>query len=364
MAAENKPLLQVNNLRVYFQSGEKQLRAVDGVSFSLNRGKTLGIVGESGCGKSIACMSILRLVQSPPAKYVGGEILFDGRDTLKLNDKQLRELRGARIGMIFQEPMTALNPVYTVGQQLCEAIRLHLPLKGSEAKELAMDLLRRVRVPDAGRVYGSYPFTLSGGLRQRVMIASALACKPDLLIADEPTTALDVTIQSGIMALLRHLRSETGMAVLLVSHDLSLVYESADHILVMYAGRVCEYASADELVENPLHPYTMGLINSRPSSVHERGAHEQGAHEQGAHEQGAHEQGAHEQGAHEQGAHERSAHRRLSAIPGNVPSLEDMPTGCPFHTRCGYAGKHCGTEIPPETVYPSGHRVVCWRSCI
>jgi len=324
MTAESRPLLQVNDLRVYFRTGGKQLRAVDGVSFSLEKGKTLGIVGESGCGKSVACMSILRLVQSPPANYAGGEILFDGRDTLKLKEKQLRELRGARIGMIFQEPMTALNPVYTVGQQLCEAIRLHLPLGRGEAKDLAMDLLRRVRVTDAARVYESFPFTLSGGLRQRVMIASALACKPDLLIADEPTTALDVTIQSGIMALLRRLRDETGMAVILISHDLNLVYESADHILVMYSGRVCEYAPADALVNNPLHPYTAGLINSRPSGS--------------------------------------AGLARLPAIPGNVPSLEDKPAGCPFHTRCGHSDGRCGTEAPPETIYEGGHRVACWRN--
>jgi peptide/nickel transport system ATP-binding protein/oligopeptide transport system ATP-binding protein len=324
LAAKHTPLLQVNNLCVYFQSGGKQLRAVDGVSFSLERGKTLGIVGESGCGKSVACMAILRLVQSPPAKYAGGEIFFDNKDTLKLKEKQLRELRGARIGMIFQEPMTALNPVYTVGQQLCEAIRLHLPLGKGEARGLAMDLLRRVRVPDVGRVYESYPFTLSGGLRQRVMIASALACKPDLLIADEPTTALDVTIQSGIMALLRRLRNEAGMAMILISHDLNLVYESADHILVMYSGRVCEYAPADALVNNPLHPYTSGLINSRPSGS--------------------------------------SGLTRLPSIPGNVPSLEDKPPGCPFHTRCGQAEGRCGTEAPPETTYAGGHRVACWRN--
>jgi len=316
-------LLDVRDLRVYFESrGELPLRAVDGVSFGVERGRTLGIVGESGCGKSVACLSILRLVQSPPGIYAGGEILFDGQDTLKMNKHQLRALRGARISMIFQEPMAALNPVFTVGQQLCEAIRLHQPLSKPETEALAMDLLRQVRVPDARRVFSSYAYTLSGGLRQRILIAMALSCKPDLLIADEPTTALDVTIQSKIMALLRKLREETGMAVILVSHDLSLVSESADDIMVMYSGRVCEYARVNEIVENPLHPYTIGLIHSRPSGTQREG--------------------------------------RLHAIPGAVPSLKDRPEGCPFHIRCDRAQARCSAELPPEVEMQGGHTVSCW----
>lgn len=325
MCSENQLLLEVKNLKVYFEaSGGKQLRAVDDLSFGVRRGEMLGIVGESGCGKSVACMSILRLVPSPPGVYAGGEIMFDGHvDTLKLNKNQLRELRGARISMIFQEPMSALNPVYTIGQQMCEAVRLHLPLSKQEATELSLALLQQVRIPDARRVFDSYSFTLSGGLRQRVMIAMALACKPDLLIADEPTTALDVTIQASIMALIRQLREETGMAVILVSHDLSLISESADHILVMYAGRVCEYAPAEELVTNPMHPYTLGLIRSRPSGL-------------------------------------QSTDGRLQVIPGSVPSLADKPAGCPFHPRCTFVMPRCSEEAPPETMLSGGHSVYCW----
>jgi peptide/nickel transport system ATP-binding protein/oligopeptide transport system ATP-binding protein len=323
-------LLDVRDLRVYFESrgaSKKRdvgmLRAVDGVSFRVGRGRTLGIVGESGCGKSVACLSILRLVQSPPGVYAGGEILFDGEDTLKMSKHQLRVLRGSRISMIFQEPMAALNPVFTVGQQLNEAIRLHQSVSKSEATALAIDLLRQVRIPDAKRVFNSYAFALSGGLRQRVMIAMALSCKPDLLIADEPTTALDVTIQSKIMALLRKLQEETGMATILVSHDLSLVSGNVDDIMVMYSGRVCEYAPVTALVENPMHPYTLGLIASRPSGADKKG--------------------------------------RLHAIPGTVPSLKDRPEGCPFHTRCKLSQERCQKELPPNVVMPGEHMVSCWR---
>jgi peptide/nickel transport system ATP-binding protein/oligopeptide transport system ATP-binding protein len=324
MHAEDKPLLDVKNLKVYFPAPDgRQLRAVDDLSFGVKRGEMLGIVGESGSGKSVSCMAILRLVQSPPGIYAGGQILFDDHiDILKLSKKQLRELRGARISMIFQEPMTALNPVYTIGQQMLEAIRLHRTLGHSEAEKLALELLNQVRVPDARRVFDSYSFTLSGGMRQRVMIAMALACKPDLLIADEPTTALDVTIQAGIMALIQRLRRENAMAVILISHDLSLVSNSADHILVMYAGRVCEYAPAAELIHNPKHPYTLGLIRSRPGGLPTEG--------------------------------------RLQVIPGSVPSLAEKPSGCPFHPRCDRALPRCSREAPPETQLGGGHRVFCW----
>ena len=316
-------LLDVRELRVYFESrGSQPLRAVDGVSFRVDRGRTLGIVGESGCGKSVACLSILRLVQSPPGIYAGGEILFDGQDTLKMDKHRLRALRGSRVSMIFQEPMAALNPVFTVGQQLREAIRLHQRISHPEAEALAMDMLRLVRVPDTRHVLNSYAHTLSGGLRQRVLIAMALSCSPDLLIADEPTTALDVTIQSRIMALLRKLREETGMAIILVSHDLSLVSESADDIMVMYSGRVCEYAPVGEIVRNPLHPYTLGLIASRPSGKAQGG--------------------------------------RLKAISGTVPPLALRPEGCPFNTRCSRAQKRCYSELPPDVIVEDGHMVSCF----
>jgi len=316
-------LLEVRDLRVYFESRVAlPLRAVDGVSFHVDKGKTLGIVGESGCGKSVACLSVLRLVQSPPGIYAGGEIIFNGQDTLKMDKAQLRAIRGARISMIFQEPMVALNPVFTVGQQMCEAIRLHQSVSKAQASALAIDMLRQVRIPDAGRVFNSYAFSLSGGLRQRALIAMALSCNPDLLIADEPTTALDVTTQSKIMTLLRKLKEETGMAVILVSHDLSLVSESADDIMIMYSGRVCEYASVGAIVKKPLHPYTLGLIASRPSGS--------------------------------------GGEKKLHAISGVVPSLKDRPDGCPFHPRCERALERCRKELPPDFVMKDGHMVSCW----
>ena len=317
-------LLDVRDLHVHFESrGKDPLKAVDGVSFGVSRGSTLGIVGESGCGKSVTCLSILQLVQSPPGVYAGGEILYDGQDTLKMDKLRLRALRGAEIAMIFQEPMAALNPVFTVGQQLCEAIRLHRQVSKPEAQELAIDILRQVRVPDAIRIFHSYAFNLSGGLRQRVMIAIAISCQPGLLIADEPTTALDVTIQSKIMALLRKLRDDTGMAMILVSHDLNLVSENADDILVMYAGRVCEHATTEAIVKKPMHPYTLGLIASRPTGI--------------------------------------AAGKRLNAIPGTVPSLADRPEGCAFHPRCGAAMEQCRTNAPPDTLFSDGHMVSCWK---
>lgn len=325
MSEANPRLLDVRHLKIYFRgAGGALLKAVDDVSFSVERGKTLGIVGESGCGKSVACMSILKLVPSPPCVYAGGEALFDGQfDTLALDKARMQALRGARISMIFQEPMAALNPVYTVKEQMQEAIRLHLPYGRAEATALALDLLSQVRVPDPERVLGSYPFMLSGGMRQRVMIAMALSSRPDLLIADEPTTALDVTIQSQIVKLIKKLRDETGMGVIFITHDLSLISEIADDILVMYAGKVCEFAPTHEIVHNPLHPYTQGLIESRPSG--------------------------------------RITGGRLPVIPGGVPSLASKPAGCPFHTRCPYAMPRCRELFPPEVHFPGGHVTACWR---
>jgi peptide/nickel transport system ATP-binding protein/oligopeptide transport system ATP-binding protein len=249
-------------------------------------------------------------------------MIFDGRfDILKLNKKSLQELRGGRIGMIFQEPMAALNPAYTIGQQMREAIQLHLPATKAEAREMSCDLLAKARVPDVSRILDSYSFSLSGGMRQRVMIAMALSCQPDLLVADEPTTALDATIQSQIIDLISSIQEETGMSVILVTHDLSLVSETADSMLVMYAGFACESAPANEISEHPLHPYTKGLVESRPSS--------------------------------------RVTASRLPVIPGSVPSLASKPPGCPFHPRCAYAKAICASQFPPETAY-GNRKVSCW----
>lgn len=322
MNTEN--ILEVRNLKTYFHTPNGILRAVDDVSFHVKRGETLGIVGESGCGKSVTCLSVLRLVQTPPGKYEGGEIIFDGKhDILKMDKDRLRELRGGHIAMIFQEPMAALNPVYTVSQQLVEALRLHTIATKAEAEAKALELLQQVRIPNAETILRSYPFTLSGGMRQRVMIAMAMSCKPDLLIADEPTTALDVTIQAQILALMKQLKKETGSAIIFITHDLGVIAETADRVMVMYAGKVCESAETRELIKNPLHPYTRGLIMSKPS-----------------------------------GSTVRS---RLKVIPGNVPSLLDKPPGCPFHPRCGLAIDICEQEFPPCKEYLPGHTVACWR---
>ncbi len=317
-------LLEVKNLKTYFHTPNGVLRAVDDVSFFVRRGETLGIVGESGCGKSVSCLSVLRLVQTPPGRYEGGEIIFDGRhDILKMDKKKLQELRGGRIAMIFQEPMAALNPVFTIGQQMVEALRLHLPYSHDLAEKRSLELLQQVRIPNAEKILRSYPFTLSGGMRQRVMIAMALACKPDLLIADEPTTALDVTIQAQILVLMKQLKEETGSAIIFITHDLGVIAETADRVLVMYAGKACESAETGELIRNPLHPYTQGLIACRPSG--------------------------------------ETTHNRLKVIPGNVPSLLDKPSGCPFHPRCDHATKRCTEAFPPTTEPLPGHTVACWK---
>lgn len=317
-------LLEVKHLKTYFHTPNGVLRAVDDVSFFVRRGETLGIVGESGCGKSVSCLSILRLVQTPPGRYEGGEIIFDGRhNILEMDKKKLQELRGGRIAMIFQEPMAALNPVFTIGQQMTEALRLHLPYSREQAEKQALELLEQVRIPNAEKILRSYPFTLSGGMRQRVMIAMALSCKPDLLIADEPTTALDVTIQAQILSLMKQLKKETGSAIIFITHDLGVISETADRVLVMYAGKACESAPTAELIDNPLHPYTQGLIACRPSG--------------------------------------ETTRDRLKVIPGNVPSLLDKPSGCPFHPRCDCAMRLCEEVFPPVTEPTPGHTVACWK---
>ncbi len=324
--SNNDPLIEVRDLKTYFYSEEGVGTAVDGVSWSLPRGKTLALVGESGCGKSVTALSIMRLVPDPPGRIVGGRILFDGQDLVSVSEKRMRQIRGNRIAMIFQEPMTSLNPVYTVGNQIVEAITLHQNVRGEAAWNLAIEMLRKVGIPAPEQRVREYPHQLSGGMRQRVMIAMALSCNPDLLIADEPTTALDVTIQAQILDLLRKLQSEKGMSILLITHDLGVVAEMADEVCVMYASRIVERAVADELFANPLHPYTQGLFRSIPRV-----------------------------GEHKD---------RLAVIPGNVPNPLHFPGGCHFHPRCelGCEDAKCRSEHPELKELRPDHWVSCWKT--
>lgn len=307
-------LLSIEDLSVEFRTDEGTIRAVDGVSFDVPKGKTLGVVGESGCGKSVTAMSIMQLIPTPPGKFVGGHIKYDGLDILKLPAKDLRGIRGNRISMIFQEPMTSLNPVYTVGAQISEAVRLHQGLKKRAAFELSVEMLRLVGIPSPEERASVYPHQLSGGMRQRVMIAMALACKPDLLIADEPTTALDVTIQAQIMELILKLQKELGMSLILITHDLGVVADVCDEVVVMYAGRVVEKGNVRQIFHNPTHPYTRGLLDSIP------GSELVGASAPGS---------------------------RLRTIPGMVPNLLHLKQGCRFQDRCFGRQKLC-SEIEPE----------------
>ena len=320
----NGSLLTVQDLQTHFFTGEGVVRAVDGVTLSVRPGETLGLVGESGCGKTVTALSILRLVPDPPGRIVGGTICFDGRDLLRLPEEEMRSIRGCAISMIFQEPMTSLNPVFTVGEQVAEGIRHHQKVSRREAWDRAVEVLRRVKIPDPARRAYEYPHQLSGGLRQRVMIAMALALGPRLLIADEPTTALDVTIQAQIIELLTGLQEEMQMAVILITHDLGVIAETADRVVVMYAGRVVEEASAEQLFETPLHPYTQGLLESLPKL--EAG----------------------------------KRHRRLTAIPGLIPNLLDLPTGCKFAPRCPKVVGDCWPTEPDLREVRPGH----WARCI
>jgi oligopeptide/dipeptide ABC transporter ATP-binding protein len=298
------------------------VKAVDGISFSIGRGRTLGVVGESGCGKSVTALSIMRLLDIPPARIASGEILFEGRDLLRLKEDDVRKLRGKEIAMIFQEPMTSLNPVFRVGDQVAEAVRQHLDVSKSEAADRAVEALRRVGISYPERRARQYPHELSGGMRQRVMIAMGLSCEPKLLIADEPTTALDVTIQAQILELIRELQDETGAALMLITHDLGVVAEMVDEVMVMYAGRVVEHGTADEVLLEPKHPYTEGLLASIPSRLM-RG-------------------------------------QRLNVIHGAVPNPFNMPTGCNFAPRCPYRFEPCPVHDPPlESV--GDREVACWR---
>jgi peptide/nickel transport system ATP-binding protein len=322
-----RPLLEVRDLRTHFHTRDGVVRAVDGVSFGLGQGETLGIVGESGCGKSITSLSIMRLVPCPPGRFASGEILLDERDLLRLPEAQMRGIRGKEIAMIFQEPMTSLNPVLTVGEQIAETAMLHEGLGRRAGLERAHDMLRLVGIPEPRRRLHEYPHQLSGGMRQRVMIAIALACSPKLLIADEPTTALDVTIQAQILELLADLQARLGMAIILITHDLGVIAELAERVLVMYAGRVVEEASVEELFERPLHPYTRGLMGSMPHLTREP----------------------------------PEASARLAEIPGIVPSLDDLPPGCSFQPRCAHARPGCSGAFPPLERHGPGHRVACFE---
>jgi len=316
------PLLDVRDLRMVFPTDAGEARAVDGISFTLDRGDVLGLVGESGCGKSMTALSLMRLVP-PPGRITGGRVLFEDRDLLGLTEREMRDVRGARMAMIFQEPMTALNPVLTVGSQVAESVFLHRPVSRRQAWRRATELLVEVGIPDAERRVHDYPHQLSGGMRQRVMIAMAIACDPLLLLADEPTTALDVTIQAEILALLRSLRDRYGMAVLLITHDLGVVAEQADRVAIMYAGRIVEDATVDELFARPLHPYTQALLRSMPVL-----------------------------GARQD---------RLETIPGQVPSLTRLPSGCAFRDRCPLQIDACAAAVPPLEER-SGHLVACIRA--
>jgi peptide/nickel transport system ATP-binding protein len=326
------PLLEVEGLKTYFFTRDGVVRAVDGVSFSVGRGETLCIVGESGCGKSVTSLSILRLSASPPGRTVAGRVLLEGRDLLALPEPDMRKVRGDAISMIFQEPMTSLNPVLTIGHQIAEALVLHRGLSRKDAEARAVEMLRLVRMPEPARRVLQYPHELSGGMRQRVMIAMALACEPRLLIADEPTTALDVTIQAQILDLMRELKQRTGSAIMLITHDLGVVAEMAQRVIVMYAGRKVEEASVEDLFARPRHPYTRGLLDSIPKL------------------------------GTASAASEGAAGGRLAEIAGTVPSLSQAIVGCAFAPRCAYATERCRMEYPPLEEKAPRHWAACWES--
>ena len=319
------PLLDIRNLRTYFSVRGHTAKAVDDVSLSIMPGQTLGLVGESGCGKSVTAHSIMRLIPTPPGRIAGGEILFEGRDLVKLSEAQMRRIRGNRISMIFQEPMTSLNPTYPVGDQVGEVIRLHAKLSRAAARERSVDMFKLVGIPAAEKRIDDYPHQMSGGMRQRVMIAMALACNPQLMIADEPTTALDVTIQAQILDLMNTLKAETGAAILFITHDLGVIAEMSQHVAVMYAGRMMEYTDAKTLFANPKNPYTVGLLGSIPVL----------------------------------GRH--SAGGRLRTIPGVVPSLLRLPEGCLFSDRCPDVFHDCRRVAPPMVPAGANHFVRCLK---
>ena len=321
----NHTLLTIKHLCTEFVTGEGRVRAVDDVSYSVRKGETLALVGESGCGKSVTALSILRLIPEPPGKIVAGTIRFEGINLLGLSKRQMREIRGNQIAMIFQEPQSSLNPVYSVGDQILEAIRLHRDMSGQSARQLVVESLRQVGIPAPEQRVNDYPHQMSGGMRQRVMIAMALSCEPELLIADEPTTALDVTIQAQILDLLEQLRQQRGMSILLITHDLGVVAQSAQRVAVMYASKIVEFADVDTLFSQPKHPYTHGLFNSLPCLGGEK--------------------------------------TRLDVIPGSVPNPVSFPSGCKFHPRCplGSDDRRCQSQEPPLREVSPGQWCACWK---
>jgi peptide/nickel transport system ATP-binding protein len=326
--ASEAAVLDVKNLETVFFTNSGLFRAVDDLSFSVRRGETLAIVGESGCGKSVSALSIMRLVPNPPGRIVGGTVVLEGIDLLALDEAEMRKIRGDRISMIFQEPMTSLNPVIRIGDQITEAVRLHRDMTRRQAWDKAVEMLRLVRIPEPARRALEYPHQLSGGMRQRAMIAMALACRPALLIADEPTTALDVTIQAQILELVLDLQKELGMGLILITHDLGVVAQTAQRVIVMYAGKKVEEADVETLFADPRHPYTRGLMASIPAvpSLQDK------------------------------------AEARLAEIPGTVPSLTRLPNGCAFAPRCSLAIARCREEYPPLQHWGGDHLAACWRA--
>ena len=318
-----KPLLSVNNLSIHFLTGSGVIKAVDQISYELNAGETLGIVGESGCGKSVSALSLLRLIPSPPGKIVGGEILFEGKDLLKATKKELSSIRGNRIAMIFQEPMTSLNPVQRIGCQVREPLLLHKQMKKHRATAEAINALQKVRIPDSESRIKDFPHQFSGGMRQRAMIAMGLTCAPKLIIADEPTTALDVTIQAQLLSLMKQLTRETGTALMVITHNLGIIARYADRVNVMYAGRIVEKAAARDLYKHPKHPYTIGLMASVPQLS-------------------------------------QNVRERLMPIEGQPPDLADLPAGCAFAPRCRFAIEQCRRESPVLRTVSEGHEIACW----
>jgi oligopeptide/dipeptide ABC transporter ATP-binding protein len=317
----SEPLLEIRNLAVQFFTYQGTVRALEGVSLRVERGEILGLVGETGCGKSVLARSVLRLIADPPGRITEGEIRFKGRDLLKLSRREMRQIRGNEISMIFQEPMSSLNPVFTVGNQMQEVVALHQSVGRDEARRICVDMLRQVKMPDPDQVLSKYPHELSGGMRQRVMIAMELSCRPDLLLADEPTTALDVTVQAQVLSILEGITRRQGVAVLFISHDLGVIAQLCGRVAVMYAGGIVETAPAESIFAAPRHPYTRGLLQAIPRIDDGKEA--------------------------------------LMVIPGTVPSLIDPPRGCRFHPRCGHRFQPCDREVPPFYEPSSGHRVAC-----